>query len=114
MIPYAGRVTIESPNVVLAAKAAQNFTLALHELAANAAKYGCHRTQPGASTCTLVTRQQHMVGRDAPPLPCGGTILGVPLRRSRASAKFRKALRAGAIPHLLAAGDHRALHRSKA
>ena len=40
MSPYAGRVTIEGPNVVLAAKAAQNFALALHELATNAAKYG--------------------------------------------------------------------------
>ncbi len=40
MSPYAGRVTIEGPSVVLAAKAAQNFALALHELATNAAKYG--------------------------------------------------------------------------
>jgi two-component system CheB/CheR fusion protein len=38
--PYAGRVTIEGPSVVLSAQAAQNFALAVHELATNAAKYG--------------------------------------------------------------------------
>ena len=36
--PYAGRVTIEGPRIALNAKAAQNFSLALHELATNAAK----------------------------------------------------------------------------
>jgi PAS domain S-box-containing protein len=40
MDPYAGRVTSEGPTVVLSAQAAQNFALALHELATNAAKYG--------------------------------------------------------------------------
>ena len=40
MGPYAGRVTIEGPPVMLTAQAAQNFALAVHELATNAAKYG--------------------------------------------------------------------------
>jgi PAS domain S-box-containing protein len=40
MSPYAGRATIEGPTIMLNAKAAQNFALAVHELATNAAKYG--------------------------------------------------------------------------
>ena len=40
MSPYAGRVTIEGPSLILKAKTAQNFVLAVHELATNAAKYG--------------------------------------------------------------------------
>jgi len=40
MSPYSGRVAIEGPHLLLEAKAAQNFALAVHELATNAAKYG--------------------------------------------------------------------------
>ena len=38
--PFAGRVQVEGPSLILSAKAAQNFALAVHELATNAAKYG--------------------------------------------------------------------------
>jgi two-component system, chemotaxis family, CheB/CheR fusion protein len=40
MSPYADRVKIEGPSLMLTARAAENFALALHELATNAAKYG--------------------------------------------------------------------------
>ena len=40
MSPYADRVQIEGPDLFLTAKTAQNFALAIHELATNAAKYG--------------------------------------------------------------------------
>jgi PAS domain S-box-containing protein len=38
--PYVGRTTMEGPSIALSPKAAQNFALAVHELATNAAKYG--------------------------------------------------------------------------
>jgi PAS domain S-box-containing protein len=47
MEPYAGRVSIEGETVLLNAQAAQNFALALHELATNAAKYGALSNQSG-------------------------------------------------------------------
>ena len=47
MSPYAGRVMIEGPKITLTAKAAQNFALAVHELATNAAKYGARSKSRG-------------------------------------------------------------------
>jgi PAS domain S-box-containing protein len=38
--PFAARTEIDGPNVMLSAKNAQNFSLALHELATNALKHG--------------------------------------------------------------------------
>jgi len=47
MRPYSDRVTIDGPAVILSAQAAQNFALALHELATNAAKYGALSNHTG-------------------------------------------------------------------
>ena len=47
MSPYTDRVTIDGPTVILTAQAAQNFALAVHELATNAAKYGALSNQAG-------------------------------------------------------------------
>jgi PAS domain S-box-containing protein len=38
--PFGDRITIEGADVMLSSQACQNFTLALHELATNAVKYG--------------------------------------------------------------------------
>jgi PAS domain S-box-containing protein len=40
MEPFGGRTTIDGADVVLGPKQAQNFSLAVHELATNASKYG--------------------------------------------------------------------------
>jgi PAS domain S-box-containing protein len=47
MRPYADRVQIEGPPLLLNAKAAQNFALTLHELATNAAKFGALSNSTG-------------------------------------------------------------------
>jgi two-component sensor histidine kinase len=38
--PFAARIEIDGPDLLLSAKNAQNFSLALHELATNALKHG--------------------------------------------------------------------------
>jgi two-component sensor histidine kinase len=50
MKPFSDRVFARGPSLVLSAKGAQNFALAIHELATNAAKYGSLSTPAGEST----------------------------------------------------------------
>src|SRR5581483_2921408 len=38
--PFSGRYSIDGPDLILSAKGAQNFGMAVHELATNASKYG--------------------------------------------------------------------------
>ena len=49
--PYTDRMSIDGPSVILTA---QNFALAIHELATNAAKYGALSTQDGQVRITWV------------------------------------------------------------
>ena len=72
------RLTIEGPDVRLGSRAALNFTLALHELATNAVKYGAlsnaegrvevdWRLQPGGAGDTLVFRWNEVGGPPVTP-----------------------------------------------
>jgi PAS domain S-box-containing protein len=55
LAPYACRVSIEGPPILLNTQAAQNFALALHELATNAAKYGALSNDAGQVLVTWST-----------------------------------------------------------
>ena len=69
MSPYAGRVKIEGPKLTLNPKAAQNFSLAVHELATNAAKYGALANATGwvhiswSSKATMAPVNAPSIGR---------------------------------------------------
>jgi two-component system, chemotaxis family, CheB/CheR fusion protein len=54
MAPYGNRVKISGPQVLLNPKAAQNFALAIHELATNAAKYGALSNGSGSVDITWI------------------------------------------------------------
>jgi PAS domain S-box-containing protein len=59
MSPYADRVQVEGPDLFLTAKAAQNFALAFHELATNAAKYGALSNRTGRVHISWSTSKQN-------------------------------------------------------
>lgn len=74
MSPYADRVRANGPCVLLGAKAAQNFALAIHELATNATKHGALSNSTGRISIewqldepagALIFRWQE---RDGPPV----------------------------------------------
>jgi two-component sensor histidine kinase len=63
MKPYAERVFGNGPSLILTAKAAQNFALALHELATNAAKYGALSNTTGRVYITWAVAQTNGSGQ---------------------------------------------------
>lgn len=76
MSPYGGRVQVDGPDLFLTAKAAQNFALALHELATNAAKYGALSNATGRVHISWSTSKPNGIPlfafrwqeRDGPPV----------------------------------------------
>jgi two-component sensor histidine kinase len=52
LAPFAGRCRIEGPNLVVEGGMVQTFTLLLHELATNAAKYGALSNEKGSVAVT--------------------------------------------------------------
>src|SRR5262249_10666686 len=82
MGPYTDGVTIEGPPIVLNTQAAQNFAMALHELATNAAKYGALSSQVGQVHIVWSVRRpdgaRHFLFRWE---ECGGPPVTDPERR---------------------------------
>ena len=77
MSPYAGRVKVEGPSLMLTARAAQNFALALHELATNAAKHGALSNATGSGPHLLVQARIEQFQRIHFPLAGTGWAAGV-------------------------------------
>jgi hypothetical protein len=57
------RVLAHGPSLVLSAKAAQNFALAIHELATNAAKYGLFQLRQVESTISWSISKTNGIGQ---------------------------------------------------
>ena len=92
----ASRIRISGPNVLLSAKAALSLSLALHELATNAAKYGALSNEGGG-----VDLRWHVVHAADAPRFCltwseqgGPPILGPPARRGFGSRLIERSFAA--------------------
>ena len=92
----ASRIRISGPNVLLSAKAALSLSLALHELATNAAKYGALSNDGG-----VVDLGWHVVHRGDVPRFCltwseqgGPPILAQPARRGFGSRLIERSFAA--------------------
>jgi hypothetical protein len=92
MSSYADRVSIEGPSLMLTAKAAQNFALALHELATNC--------KVRRAVQSVRTRPYQLVGRQAEwsssiPVPLakrGGPHLTPPTGKGFGSAVLEQVM----------------------
>ncbi|MFJ7441479.1 PAS domain-containing protein [Methylorubrum thiocyanatum] len=92
----ASRIRISGPNVLLSAKAALSLSLALHELATNAAKYGALSNEGG-----VVDLRWHVVHAGDAPRFCltwseqgGPPILAQPARRGFGSRLIERSFAA--------------------
>lgn len=83
---HEGQIDIQGPDVVLSPKAAETMTLAIHELATNALKYGALSTQQGRVGARWVIEERqagpwlvfdwHESGAPAPPPASGPRRVG--------------------------------------
>jgi two-component sensor histidine kinase len=93
MSPYQDRVTIDGPSLPVTPRAAQNFTLGLHELATNAVKYGALSADKGRVRITWTLLRENGGARftfrwqeqDGPPVM-------QPIRRGFGSTVLEKVM----------------------
>ena len=93
MNPFGDRFRASGPSIVLSAKAAQNFALALHELATNAAKYGSLSSTAGRVYITWTVTETNGI----PHLTFrwqerGGPLVARPARKGFGSAVLEQVM----------------------
>jgi PAS domain S-box-containing protein len=92
--PYAERTTVDGMDIILSAQYAQNFSLTLHELATNAAKYGALSNGSGkVGVSWTITRQSNNNKLEFKWQERGGPPVIVPTRQG-----FGTALLKGTFP----------------
>jgi len=94
--PYVGRTTVDGSDVVLSPQHAQNFSLLLHELATNAAKYGALSNGGGkVGVSWVITRQSQNNKLEFKWQERGGPPVVAPIRQgfgtTLVNATFRDA-----------------------
>lgn len=85
--PYVGRTTVDGSDVVLSPQHAQNFSLLLHELATNAAKYGALSNGGGkVGVSWVITRQSQNNKLEFKWQERGGPPVVAPIRQGFGTA----------------------------
>jgi two-component sensor histidine kinase len=99
--PFGGRVNVEGSEVILTPRAAQNFGLAVHELATNASKYGAFSNPSGVVSISWTALR----GEDGGRLifrwaERGGPTVVAPDRRGFGTSLLTATLGAGQMEYL--------------